>query len=273
MIIRTVIVDDEALAREGIRGRLKDDAEFQIVGEAGDGPTAVKTIRKLAPDLVFLDVQMPNFDGFEVVKRLGSGPLPIIVFVTAYDRYAIQAFEANAIDYLRKPVSPKRFQQTLRRVRLELAKDMALRQTDRSLLNLLADRAATARPAPPVEERQAFAPRLAVRDRDRFVILNVSEIDWVDSAANYVQLHVGGKVFLFRATMNELEEQLDPTAFARIHRTVIVKLDRVREVLPSEHGDFKVMLRDGTALRLSRHYRDRLFSHVYLHRKGEAPLL
>jgi two-component system LytT family response regulator len=270
MVIRTVIVDDEELAREGIRVRLKDEADVEIVGEAGDGPSAVKMIRNLTPDLIFLDVQMPTFDGLEVVRRLGAEPLPAIVFVTAHDRYAIKAFEANAIDYLRKPVTTKRFQQTLRRVRLDLAKDMALRLTDRRLLNLLqADRSTADRPQAP-EGQAAFMPRLAVRDRDRFVIVNTADIDWVDSAANYVQLHVKGRVLLLRATMNELEEQLDPRIFARIHRTVIVKIDRVREVLPSENGDFSVILQDGTHLRLSRTYRDRLFSHVYPNRKGES---
>lgn len=273
MLIRTVIVDDEPLAREGVRVRLEAEPDVEIVGEAADGPTAVQMITTLRPDLVFLDVQLPGLDGLEVLRRVSTEYLPSVIFVTAHDQYAVQAFQANAVDYLLKPYSRKRFEQAMARVRLELMKEVALAQTHQKVVRLLhpdqpvgGGAVAGSRPEEP------YVQRVAVKDRDRYLIVKTDTIDWIDSAANYAQLHSGGRAFLLRTTMNELEGRLDPELFVRIHRATIVNVDRVREIQPSEHGDFTIVLRDGTNLRLSRTYRDRLLSRIYPYQRSEPPV-
>lgn len=236
-MIRTLIADDEPLAREGIRARLVGEADIDIVGEAANGFDAVDAITSLAPDLLFLDVQMPGLDGLEVLRRL-SRPVPAVVLVTAYDRYAVGAFEAEALDFLLKPVNNARFGEVLDRVR-------------RSLKS-------------PVEEyalrRRVVAPvtRFAVKHHDHFILLKVEQVDWIHSAANYAELHSGGRSFLIRMRMSDLEERLDPQQFVRIHRSTIVNVDRVVEIRPEFHGECQVVLQDGTKLRLSRRYRERL---------------
>lgn len=263
MLIRAIIVDDEALAREGVRLQLKKEPDIQIIGEASDGIAAIKAIKELTPDVVFLDIQMPRCDGFEVLKRVGSEHLPYVVFVTAHNDYALKAFDTNAIDYLLKPLSPQRFQATLRRVRLALAKEMALTQAHSKVVDLIySDRGAGGGPSPR-DSAGDNVDRLAVKDRGRFRIVKTADIDWIDSAANYVQLHSGGQCFLLRGTMNELEKRLDPSLFARIHRTAIVNLERVVEIVPSESGDYVIVLNNGSRLRLSRHYRDGVFARTY----------
>ena len=258
-MIRTVIVDDEDLAREGIRVWLAKERDVEVVGEAADGPSAVAMIQTLAPSLLFLDIQMPGFDAFEVLERAATKHLPAVVFVTAYDRYAVQAFEARALDYLLKPISGVRFQEALQRVRLDLVKEEALGQTRQRLVDLLDSRKRSVSPEPtgPAEKRGGVE-RLVVKDHDRFLLVRAEEVDWVESAANYVQLHARGRSFLLRTTMNDLETQLDPSRFARIHRSTIVNVDRVQEIKPSWHGDFNVLLESGTVLRMSRGYRNRL---------------
>jgi two-component system, LytTR family, response regulator len=271
MRIRTMIVDDEPLAREGIRLRLEKEPDIEIVGEAGDGRSALAAIQKLKPDLVFLDVRMPGLGGLDVIDRLRSD-VPAVVFVTAYDKFAVQAFEACAVDYLLKPVSGKRFQQALGRVRLELARDMAMRQAGR-------------RPhhEPGSSEGAAFSPagggsahpvsagseilRLVLKDRDRLLILKAEEVEWISSAANYVELHSQGRAFMLRTTMKEIEEALNPTLFARIHRATLVRVECIREIRPLPGGEYAVVLHDKTNLRLSRKYREDLFSRFYPHRR------
>jgi two-component system LytT family response regulator len=237
-MIRTLIADDEPLAREGIRARLADQADFDIVGEAADGIEAVEAIESLSPDLLFLDVQMPGIDGFEVLHRLRAA-VPAVVLVTAYDRHAVKAFEAQALDFLLKPINSARFTEVLCRVR-------------RSLVP----------PAEPRSPRAAAASghlsRFPVKDRERFLLLKPEEVEWIHSAANYAELHARGRSFLVRMTMSELEERLDPARFVRIHRSTIVNVDRVAEIQPAYHGEFQVVLQDGARLRLSRRYRDRL---------------
>lgn len=257
-MIRTLIADDEALAREGIRVRLRDEADIEIVGEAADGPSAVKAIRRLSPDLIFLDVQMPGCDGLEVLDRVSSDCLPAVIFVTAYDAYAIKAFEAQALDYLLKPISRKRFHQSVQRARLALARDEALEGAHERLMELLHTRAHGERNAA-VPTGRHYASRLVVKDRGRFLLVRTDEIDWIESAANYADVRARGRSLLLRTTMSALEEKLDPARFARIHRATIVNVDRIREIQASaSHGDFDVVLEDGTVLRLSRGYRDRL---------------
>ena len=277
-MIRVLVVDDEPLAREGIKVRLEREADMEVVGEAADGPEAVAAITSLHPDLVFLDVQMPGMDGFEVVERVAGVHLPVIVFATAYDEYALRAFEVHALDYLLKPVTARRFEEALRRARTEVGRGME-RETHRRLVELLdAWRAAATvsasthalPPEPPLQQPPpphapqaphgsgTYLTRLVVRDGERFLLLRAEEIDWVESAANYVRLHARGTSYLVRATMAELERRLDPARFTRIHRSTIVNTDRIREIRPEWHGDFDVVLTTGKALRLSRSYRDRL---------------
>jgi two-component system, LytTR family, response regulator len=272
-VIRTVLVDDEPLAREGLRVRLGREDDVEIVGEAADGPSAVDAILSLRPDLVFLDVQIPGFDGFDVVARTASTHLPTIVFVTAYDRYALKAFEVHALDYLLKPIAHRRFQEALRRARHELQRrerdgvatedssgdaESLTVVVDR-LRRLLDDRDASAVPRPAAQtDAPRYSLRFTVRDGERYVLLRVGDVDWAEASANYVRLHVGPKTFQMRTTMSDLERQLDPAQFTRIHRSTIVNLDRVREIRPEWHGEYEVALTTGATLRLSRGYRDRL---------------
>lgn len=245
--ISVLIVDDEPPARAKVRRFLADDPEVEIAGEAGSGAEAVEAVARLAPDVVFLDVQMPGLDGFGVVDALAGGQMPHVVFVTAYDAYAVRAFEVHAVDYLLKPFSPERFAKALARVkeRLHGGRDDGL---DRRLRELLA----MARPGP------AYLERLLVQDGPRAILLDVARIDWIEAERNYVRLHVGDASHLVRGTLTALEERLDPTRFIRIHRSRIVNAERVREIHPWSHGDRLVVLHDGTELILSRRYLDRL---------------
>jgi two-component system, LytTR family, response regulator len=257
--ITTVIVDDEPLARDVVRARLKSEADIKIVGEAVDGPGAVKMIRALQPDLVFLDVQMPAMDGFEVIEQVSSDHLPIVVFVTAYDRYALKAFEAQALDYLLKPFTADRFQTALERARTEIATAGEL-DTHRRLIELLDARqhAPQTRDGHHVIRGEGPLLRFAVKHAQRIVLVKVDDVDWIESSANYARLHARGTSYLVRMTMSELEKRLDPVRFARIHRSTIVQVDRIKDIAPAWHGDFDVTLRDGTVLRLSRSFRGRL---------------
>lgn len=280
-VIRTVVVDDEPLAREGLRVRLSREDDVDIVGEATDGPSAVEAILSHRPDLVFLDVQIPGFDGFDVVARTASTHLPAIVFVTAYDRYALRAFEVHALDYLLKPIAHRRFQDALGRVRRELrrrerdraAADASYHRAvsaggDADALATFAERlrqlldardgASLALTGGPGTEAPRYATRFTVRDGERYVLLRVNDVDWAEASANYVRLHVGPRRYQMRMTMSDLERQLDPAQFTRIHRSAIVNLDRVREIRPEWHGEYEVALVTGATLRLSRGYRDRL---------------
>lgn len=259
-MIRALIIDDEMLAREGVRVLLRQATDVEIVGEASDGPTAVKAIKKFSPDLLFLDVQMPGFDGFEILERVSSDYLPAVIFVTAHDAYAVRAFESRALDYILKPINGKRFQETLQRVRLKLAMEEALDKAHKNVADLLRSRehlrAEMADGVAPT--KTSSMQRFAVKDRDRFLLLKSGEIDWIESAANYVQLHARGRSFLLRMTMNELEGELDSSLFVRIHRSTIVNIERIVEIKPTWHGDFEVILQDATSLRLSRAHRHRL---------------
>jgi two-component system LytT family response regulator len=251
--IRTLVVDDEPLAREGLRVSLAGSEDVEIIGEAVDGVAAVEAIRSQRPDLVLLDVQMPGLNGFDVLEEVSGCHLPVVIFVTAYDQYAIKAFEVHALDYLLKPFPPERLRQALDHARRALASDDE-RETDDRLARLLSSRAAAAAAA----LARPYLTRLPVKARDRFLLLKMEEVSWIDAAQNYVQLHARGGTFLVRGTMSDIEARLDPAQFARIHRSTIVNLDRVREIAPTWQGDFDVLLHDGTTLKLSRSYRDRV---------------
>jgi two-component system LytT family response regulator len=245
--IRTLIVDDEPIARERIRSLLAAEADVEILGECREGNEAVATIRREKPDLVFLDVQIPELDGFGVVKALEGERLPAIVFVTAYDQYALQAFEVHAVDYLLKPFDEERFRVALERARKTVEAEVGNGVNDR-LLALLKD----------LKPEPQFLERVVVRNSGRLFFLRADEIDWIESSGNYVCLHAGKESHLVRETMSAIEARLDPAQFIRIHRTAIVRIDQIKELHPLFHGEYEVALRDGTRLTLSRSYRDRL---------------
>jgi two-component system, LytTR family, response regulator len=256
--ISVVIADDEPLARKGLRVWLRGEADITVVGEASSGPEAVKAIETLRPDLVFLDIRMPGLDGFQVLARAAPAHLPLVVFVTAYDSYALKAFETHALDYLLKPLTERRLHQALDRARWVLAAQEELEKKHRVMLQLLEARGSLQGQTPADPGASGYLKRFAVRDDNRYLLVNAEQVDWFDSAANYIRLHVGANAFLVRMTMNELEQKLDPQQFARIHRSTIVNISRVKEVTPDWHGEFDVKLNDGTNLRLTRTYRSRL---------------
>ncbi len=255
-MIRTLVVDDEPLAREGIRVRLANERDVQVIGEAADGPAAVDAIRRLLPDLVMLDVQMPGMSGFEVLARVADVCLPAVVFVTAHDSYALRAFEVHALDYLLKPYTAARLHEAVERARELLERD-GDRADLAAMMGLIEDRE-RAEAAAPGTKSPGPARRWALRDGERWLMLRADEVDWIEAAANYVRFHARGTSFLLRGTMAALEGTLDPRQFARIHRSTIVNLDRVREVRPEWHGDFDVVLANGEVLRMSRRYRQSL---------------
>jgi two-component system LytT family response regulator len=245
--IRTVIVDDEPLARDKLRGFLVRHPAFELVGEAGDGLSAVSLLEEVTPDLLLLDIQMPELDGFEVLAALEGPRLPYVIFVTAHDHYAVQAFEVGAVDYLLKPVAPDRFDQALERAESRLGQGN--------------DPGFAARLARALEQLAPTRPRVErflVKERGRSSFVPVAEIDWIEAAGNYLKLHARSGTHLVRTTMKEIEARLDPARFARIHRTAIVNLDRVRYLEPWSHGDQLVVLQSGERLTLSRRFRDRL---------------
>jgi len=254
MAIRAIIVDDEELARSRVRNLLKPEADVEVVAECPDGPAAVTAIRKLRPDLLLLDVQMPEVDGFRVLEMVGDQQRPVVIFVTAYDRYALRAFDALALDYLLKPFNRARFQKALQRARVQIAREQRDR-VDERLAALL---------------KQMRAPeqcldRLVIRSSGRIVFLRTADVQWFEACANYVRLHVGRETHMLRGTMNALESQLDPAKFVRIHRSTIVQLDCVKELQSSFDGDHVVVLHDGSRLMMSRGYRHR-FDEVFSER-------
>ena len=260
--VRTLVVDDEPLAREGIRLRLEREGGFEVVGECANGVEAVEAIHDLAPDLVFLDVQMPGLNGFEVLEEVDPRQAPVVVFVTAYDEYALRAFEVHALDYVLKPFDDDRFAATLRRVRERVAERHAGRVGER-LSGVLAELGlgSGGRAAPGEEDEGAprsFAERLVVRDGARIAFVPVAELDRVEADGDYVRLFCGERQHLIRRTMAQMESRLDPERFVRIHRSAIVAVDRIRELRPSFRGEYVVLLHDGTRLNLSRGYRRRL---------------
>lgn len=247
MKIRTLLVDDEALARERLRDLLAGESDLEIIGECADGAEAIEAIERDAPDLVFLDVQMPELDGFEVLATARPARPPVVIFTTAYSEHALRAFEVHALDYLLKPFDGERLQVALRRARehLRLARVEALNEKLNALL-------AEMRPTPP------GADRLVVKTGGRVRLIRTADVDWIESADNYVTLHVGAESLMLRETMASLEARLDPRHFLRISRSTIVNLDRIKELQPMFHGDYAVILRNGTRLSLSRSYRDKL---------------
>ncbi|HJQ40981.1 MAG TPA: response regulator [Thermoanaerobaculia bacterium] len=231
--LTVLIVDDEAGSRSRIRNLLKDERDVTIAGECADGDAAVEMIRGLAPSLVFLDIQMPGIDGFEVLRRLDPETMPLIIFVTAFDQYAVDAFEVRALDYLVKPVRRERFAQALQRAReLETAE---WRRRAQTLVN-----------------------RVVLRTRNRILLVPAETIDWIEAAGNYARVHVGAEAHLLRETMSTIEERLDPKLFVRTHRRAIVNVERIREVVAVARGEYSLLLHSGARVPLSRACRARL---------------
>lgn len=247
MRIRTLIVDDEALARERIRQLLQNEAEIEIIGECAEGQAAVAAIRKEKPDLVFLDIQMPELDGFGILEAIGTESAPVIVFVTAHDQFALKAFEVHAVDYLLKPFDRERFQTALRHA-LGQVKNREGDLVARRLSAVIAELKAPAK----------AADRLAIKSNGRIFFVKVDDINWLDAAHNYVELHVGKESHLLRQTVEAIEARLPAEKFVRISRSVIVNTERVKQLQPLFHGEYAVILADGTRLTLSRRYRDKL---------------
>jgi len=252
--IRTVIVDDEPLARRNIRLLLKDEADIEISGEAASGREALALIRKHSPDLVFLDIQMPEMDGFGVLENIEAEQLPVIVFVTAFDHYALKAFEFHALDYLLKPFDDARFEKALRQAKRQI-EQREVKDLSQRLVALLEGREA---PTAEAQERHDHVSRLLIKSSGRVFFLKTEEIDYIQAEDYYVKLQVGRKGHLLRETMNEMEEKLDPSRFLRIHRSTIVNIERIRELQQHFNGDYIVILNDGTELKLSRSRREHL---------------
>jgi two-component system, LytTR family, response regulator len=245
--IRTLVVDDEPMARERILSLLQQEGDVEVIGQCSDGVQAVSVIQQQSPDLVFLDVQMPGCDGFGVIQNIGADRMPTVVFVTAYDEYALRAFEVHALDYLLKPFGKDRFQETLKHARESLERRRA-GDLGRRLLALVHD----------LKPEQQRLDRLVVKSGGRVFFLRTDEIDWIEAAGNYVRLHLGEESHLFRETMNGMESRLDSRRFVRIHRSRIVNTERIKELQPWFNGEYVVILRNGTRLTLSRGYREKL---------------
>jgi two-component system LytT family response regulator len=245
--IRTLIVDDEPLARNHLRSLLAPDEEIEIVGECGSGSEAVDAIRRDEPDLVLLDIQIPELDGFDVIREIGPNAMPFVLFVTAYDEHALRAFEAQALDYLMKPVNRERFNGAVGRAK-EIIRGMRGTAMGEPLARLLDS----------LQTRSAPLDRLALRLDGRILFLRIEQIDWIEAADDYVRLHVGKQILEHRDTLTRLEQRLPADRFLRIHRSTIVNVDRIREMQPWFQGDYVLIMHDGTRLTTGRSYRERL---------------
>ena len=249
-MIRTLIIDDVQLARERLKRCLADEPEVQIVGECDNGIEAVASIRNLSPDLIFLDVQMPALDGFGVLEELKGEHVPVVIFVTAYNEYAIQAFEVNALDYLLKPVDCTRLSKAVERAKSQLAQPPPVDDIDSRFRAMLED----------IKASSKFLKRLTIKLTGPTILLPTDEIDWVESYGNYLKVHAGRESHLIRGTMQSLEAKLDPETFVRVHRSAIVNIEKIKEIYPRSNGDQDLVLQNGQQLMLSRKYRDQFLA-------------
>lgn len=250
--LRTIIVDDEKPARMRLLELLRREPDVEVVAVASDGQQAVDLIRELGPDVVFLDVQMPGLDGFGVLQALGPDQMPITIFVTAYDKYAIQAFDAHAIDYLLKPYSDQRFESAIRRARKYLGTGAA-KELGEQIVAATQERAS-------VDAHSGYLERVVLKSNGCVTFLDVDDIDWIEAAGVYVYLHVGPKSHLYRSSVAQLVQRLDPSRFVRIHRSAAVNTSRIRELHARSHGDYTVVLKNGAELTMSRGYRSQIES-------------
>lgn len=244
MQARLLIVDDEPLARDRIREMVKDDPEVQVIAEARNGLEAVEAVAKYDPDIVFLDIQMPDMDGFEVLKNLNAEPLPLIIFVTAYDQYALRAFDVHALDYLMKPFDRERFARALRHAK-EQMKRPTDEQRDGRIMALLEE-----------IKGSRYLERFAIKKGEKVLFVRSEEVDSIEAEGNYVRLNVAGTSYMLRETINSVESKIDPRTFVRIHRSTIVNINRVKELQTWARGEYRVVLLNGTYYTLSRSYRE-----------------
>jgi two-component system LytT family response regulator len=251
MSIKTIIVDDVELARERVK-MLLDDAEIEIIAECENGREAIETIRNLKPDLVFLDIQMPKINGFEVIETVGAGKMPTVIFVTAYDEFALRAFEVNAIDYLLKPFDEERLRKAVWRAKRQITKQESATEIEGKLRKLLQE----------VKTEPHYLKRIPVKTARGTTLVLTEEIDWIASAGHYLELHAGRDTHLIREKLSHLETRLDPKDFMRIHRSTIVNLDRIKSLHPMFNGDQIVILKNGQELNLSRTYYDKLMRRL-----------
>jgi len=260
--IRALIVDDEALARQGLAVRLEQDSRVELLRSCKNGREALEAIAELEPDLIFLDIQMPGMSGFDVVERLQQDNMPLVVFVTAYDEYAIKAFEVHAVDYLLKPIEQERLQQALDHVSVRLAgkRDQLEKQRLMDVVIRLTGRSEDAVAELMVNEESVvrYSEKLAIKDGSSTTFVPVRDIDWIDAAGDYMCVHVKGETHIMRTTMKELESSLDPNLFQRVHRSTIVNLDRVERVSSHINGEFHLTLSCGTSLKMRRSYKDKV---------------
>jgi two-component system LytT family response regulator len=275
---RAIVVDDEPLARERLRRLLDAEPDVRVVAECASGREAVREVLAQRPDLLLLDVQMPGIDGFGVLRELrseaeagaGDTALPLVIFVTAYDQHALRAFDVHAIDYVLKPVEPDRLRDALARARARHAQASAARRFRemQRLLERVMDGGEAGAAGEPAEATLQPKPqgrwteRILIRERDKLFFVRTAEVDWIEAAGNYVKLYIGKRTHLIRETMSKMEQALDPGQFVRIHRSTIVNLDRVRQMEPWFSGEYMVQMEDGTELRMSRWYRDRVFDRL-----------
>ena len=257
MSLTTLVVDDEPIARHAVVRLLRDDPDIALAGECGDGVSAVTAIRELSPDLVFLDIQMPAITGLDVVATIGAARMPATIFVTAYEQFAVRAFEANAVDYLVKPFSRERFTETLRRAKQRLATPRGTdADTSARILQALAS----------LQQRDAYLERVPVREDERVVLVDVDDIVWIKASGNTVRLHLADRVHDLRETMSALAARLDPRRFARVHRSAIINVRRVKEIHPWFNGYHVVTMDTGQQLRMSRYQHEAFLKLATLRR-------
>ncbi len=262
--IRTLLVDDEPLALKGLRLRLESFDDVEVVGTASNGREAIKKVRAEKPDLVFLDIQMPGLDGFDVVKALANEELPIIIFATAFDKYAIQAFETHASDYLLKPIDEERLEQALIKVREQISEHIAIEQNAklieliRSLDTPPAIELSEILTAQDISRKKQFETHFNIKDRGEITLVDVRTIEWIDAAGDYMCLHTNDKTHILRETMKNMDKRLDPDIFKRIHRSTIVNTDMIERLHPSTGGKYVLTLKNGSQVQASRNYREAL---------------
>lgn len=262
--IRTLLVDDEPLALKGLRLRLENFDDVEIVGTASNGREAIKKVRAEKPDLVFLDIQMPGLDGFDVVKALANEELPIIIFATAFDKYAIQAFETHASDYLLKPIDEDRLEQALIKVREQISEHIAIEQNAklieliRSLDTPPAIELSEILTAQDISSKKQFETHFNIKDRGEITLVDVTTIEWIDAAGDYMCLHTNDKTHILRETMKNMDKRLDPDIFKRIHRSTIVNTDMIERLQPATGGKYLLTLKNGSEVQASRNYREAL---------------
>jgi len=245
--LKLLIVDDEPLARERIREMLRADPQIEVIGDCSNGDDAIEAVKASRPDLLLLDIQMPGTDGFGVLEALEPGEIPCVIFITAYDQYAVKAFEVYALDYLLKPFDRERFSKAIERAKQHILKERSENLNDRVLAVLNE-----------IRNKPEYLERLVIRTNGHIFFIKTEEIDWLEAEGNYVRLHSGKESYLLRDAISSLENQLDPKKFLRIHRSAIVNINRIQELQPWFHGEYRVILQDGVQLTLSRSYRDKL---------------